>query len=111
MIISVVNLDKRIGGLLMRSFFLGIALLVNLFYIAITLFGLDNYLGIRVGNYNAAFGVLLSISLIFSLFIFFKGKRYHIDSFKIFSLITVSLSIGTFSWFIFLNILGLFINM
>ncbi|ELK46098.1 hypothetical protein D479_12703 [Halobacillus sp. BAB-2008] len=95
----------------MRSFFLGIALLVNLFYIAITLFGLDNYLGIRVGNYNATLGVLLSISLIFSLFIFFNDKRNHIDSFKTFSLIAVFLSIGTFSWFIFLNILSLFIGM
>ncbi|MFC0522949.1 hypothetical protein ACFFGV_05000 [Pontibacillus salicampi] len=94
----------------MSTFLLGIALFVNLFYIAITLFGLDTWLGIRVGNYNGELGVLLVVSFIISLYIFFKEKQKHVNSFKIFSLIVITLSVGTFGWFSFLNILGLFME-
>ncbi|WP_079478703.1 hypothetical protein [Halobacillus salinus] len=91
----------------MRAFFLVIALIVNLLYISLSLFGLDTWLGIRVGTYNVLFGILLVSSFIFSLIVFLKGKRGEAGSVPMLSLVVLFLSVGTLGWYAFLNVLGL----
>lgn len=94
----------------MRTFLLVIALVVNLLYIALSLFGIDTWLGIKVGAYNALFGLLILLSFVYSLVIFLRDRGDQVGAFQILSVIVVFLSVGTFGWYIFMNILGLFMG-